>query len=238
MHDDLPSMDNDALRRGKLSVHKKFNEFTAILAGNSLLILAFEILSGRLPFEGSADQVKKNHIFDSPPDPRDFYPDIPNHVVNAILKSLSKDSNDRQQNCKEFLKELTGELEVSSVNRKEVPQLKKEISSENIAKTTKSDFNHFYWVVPAILFLIFLGINDWSINENSGTFKPIPKTKKVMIVSDCYDKGNKFFKNGSYTKAKKELEKCIRIDPYHIQTNSLLAKIYFKEKSYIEEKLH
>tara|TARA_Y100000590_G_scaffold414239_1_gene510956 strand:+ start:200 stop:1114 length:915 start_codon:yes stop_codon:yes gene_type:complete len=46
IHDDLPSMDNDNLRRGKLSVHKKFNEFTAILAGNSLLTLAFEILSG------------------------------------------------------------------------------------------------------------------------------------------------------------------------------------------------
>ena len=45
MHDDLPSMDDDELRRGKLSVHKKFNEFTAILAGNSLLLLAFEILS-------------------------------------------------------------------------------------------------------------------------------------------------------------------------------------------------
>ena len=47
MHDDLPSMDNDELRRGKLSVHKKFNEFTAILAGNSLLTLAFEILTGK-----------------------------------------------------------------------------------------------------------------------------------------------------------------------------------------------
>ena len=47
IHDDLPSMDNDDLRRGKLSVHKKFNEFTAILAGNSLLTSAFEILSGK-----------------------------------------------------------------------------------------------------------------------------------------------------------------------------------------------
>ena len=47
IHDDLPSMDNDDLRRGKLSVHKKFNEFTAILAGNSLLTSAFEILSSK-----------------------------------------------------------------------------------------------------------------------------------------------------------------------------------------------
>jgi len=46
MHDDLPSMDNDDLRRGRPSTHKKFNEFTAILAGNSLFTLAFEILSG------------------------------------------------------------------------------------------------------------------------------------------------------------------------------------------------
>ena len=36
IHDDLPSMDDDDFRRGKLSVHKKFNEYTAILAGNSL----------------------------------------------------------------------------------------------------------------------------------------------------------------------------------------------------------
>jgi len=45
IHDDLPCMDNDALRRGKLSAHKKFGESTAILAGNSLLTIAFEILS-------------------------------------------------------------------------------------------------------------------------------------------------------------------------------------------------
>ena len=47
IHDDLPAMDNDDLRRGKLATHKRFNEFTAILAGNSLLALAFEILSSR-----------------------------------------------------------------------------------------------------------------------------------------------------------------------------------------------
>ena len=45
IHDDLPCMDNDILRRGKLSTHKKYGESTAILAGNSLLTLAFEILS-------------------------------------------------------------------------------------------------------------------------------------------------------------------------------------------------
>ena len=44
IHDDLPCMDNDRMRRGKLATHIKFGEATAILAGNSLLTLAFEII--------------------------------------------------------------------------------------------------------------------------------------------------------------------------------------------------
>ena len=47
IHDDLPCMDNDNIRRGKLSTHKKYGEAIAVLAGNSLLTLAFEILSDR-----------------------------------------------------------------------------------------------------------------------------------------------------------------------------------------------
>ena len=45
IHDDLPCMDDDDIRRGKPSTHIKFGESTAVLAGNSLLTLAFEILS-------------------------------------------------------------------------------------------------------------------------------------------------------------------------------------------------
>ena len=45
IHDDLPCMDNDNMRRGKPSAHIKFGESTAVLAGNSLLTMAFEILT-------------------------------------------------------------------------------------------------------------------------------------------------------------------------------------------------
>ena len=50
IHDDLPCMDNDLMRRGKPSTHKKFGEATAVLAGNSLLTLAFEIISDKKNF--------------------------------------------------------------------------------------------------------------------------------------------------------------------------------------------
>ena len=46
VHDDLPSMDDDALRRGKPTVHVAFDEATAILAGDALQALAFELLAG------------------------------------------------------------------------------------------------------------------------------------------------------------------------------------------------
>jgi farnesyl diphosphate synthase len=47
IHDDLPCMDNDSIRRGKPSAHIKFGEASAVLAGNSLLTLAFEIISDK-----------------------------------------------------------------------------------------------------------------------------------------------------------------------------------------------
>ena len=45
IHDDLPCMDDDKIRRGKPATHIKFGESTAVLAGNSLLTMAFEILA-------------------------------------------------------------------------------------------------------------------------------------------------------------------------------------------------
>ena len=59
IHDDLPCMDDDSFRRGKLSTHKKFGEATAVLAGNSLLTLAFEIIADK---KNLINQKQKNEI--------------------------------------------------------------------------------------------------------------------------------------------------------------------------------
>ena len=64
IHDDLPCMDNDSIRRGKPSTHIKFGEASAVLAGSSLLTLAFEIISD------------KNYLLKS-------------KVKNEIIKSLA-----------------------------------------------------------------------------------------------------------------------------------------------------
>ncbi len=48
IHDDLPAMDNDDMRRGLPACHRRFGEATAILAGDALLVLAFELIARRL----------------------------------------------------------------------------------------------------------------------------------------------------------------------------------------------
>ena len=58
IHDDLPAMDNDDLRRGKPTCHKQFDEATAILAGDGLLTYAFEVLAKvDLPYNALAVQI-------------------------------------------------------------------------------------------------------------------------------------------------------------------------------------
>ena len=53
IHDDLPAMDDDTLRRGKPTCHIAFDEATAILAGDGLLTLAFDVLSNKALYQGN-----------------------------------------------------------------------------------------------------------------------------------------------------------------------------------------
>ncbi len=57
IHDDLPALDNDDLRRGRPTCHKVFGDAMAILAGDSLLTLAFEVL-GRLPLVDAERKIR------------------------------------------------------------------------------------------------------------------------------------------------------------------------------------
>lgn len=58
VHDDMPCMDDDVLRRGKPTVHVEFDEATALLAGDALQTAAFEAISARSLCDEPADQLK------------------------------------------------------------------------------------------------------------------------------------------------------------------------------------
>lgn len=64
VHDDLPAMDDDDYRRGKLTLHKKFNEAIAILTGDALLNLAYETMSKDIINSSSDLQISKLKAFE------------------------------------------------------------------------------------------------------------------------------------------------------------------------------
>lgn len=62
-HDDLPSMDNDVLRRGKPTCHVEFDEATALLAGDALQALAFELMANFRLADAPETQIKMQQVF-------------------------------------------------------------------------------------------------------------------------------------------------------------------------------
>ncbi len=65
VHDDLPAMDDDDLRRGRATVHKKYDEATAILVGDALQALAFNILSDQQGITADRQLMMVRHLSDA-----------------------------------------------------------------------------------------------------------------------------------------------------------------------------
>ena len=100
IHDDLPAIDNDDFRHGKLTNHKKFNEATAILAGDGLLNWAYIVISEDLLENTSIKQQNKLKVF--------------NEFANAIDRMIAGEYLDTELEGKEITKE---ELEYIHENK-------------------------------------------------------------------------------------------------------------------------
>ena len=95
IHDDLPSMDNDDFRRGKLTNHKVFGEAIAILAGDGLLTLAFETMTQyTLKSSNTADDYKKHvRAMDEIGKYSGIYGMIGGQVVDLLSNDISMDED-------------------------------------------------------------------------------------------------------------------------------------------------
>ena len=103
IHDDLPCMDNDAIRRGKPSTHIKFGEASAVLAGSSLLTLAFEIIAEKKYLLGVE---KKSEIIK-------FLASCSGHTGIAGGQELDLKFENKKKNIKQIInmqKKKTGKL--------------------------------------------------------------------------------------------------------------------------------
>ncbi len=155
IHDDLPSMDNDDYRRGKPSTHKKFNEATAILAGDALHDLAFTLLSGNL----------KNNNYKSKLELINYLSLCIGHKGLALGQSLDLEFENKKVNKSKILNmylNKTGKLFEFSFSAPFI-----------LANSKKSDIL-FAKEFGELFGLIFQVIDD--LIDEVGTFKKIGKT--------------------------------------------------------------
>ena len=126
IHDDLPAMDNDDFRRGQLSCHKKFDEATAILAGDAIQPLSLEILTS-IQDDNLTDSTKSEiiNIFAKACGPKGMV-----EGQNLDIKSENKNLNEDELDKIHFLK--TGKLIEACILS--VCLLKKEIKEEEVSK--------------------------------------------------------------------------------------------------------
>ena len=126
IHDDLPAMDDDDFRRGQLSCHKKFDEATAILAGDAIQPLSLEILTS-IEDNNLSDSTKSKiiNVFAKACGPKGMV-----EGQNLDIKSESKNLNEDELDRIHFLK--TGKLIEACILS--VCLLKKEIKEEEVSK--------------------------------------------------------------------------------------------------------
>ena len=208
IHDDLPSMDNDDYRRGKLSTHKKFNEANAILAGDALHDFAFEILS----------------------DPStSLSPNIRIRLVNNLAKLIGNEGLASGQSL-----DLLYENKKSSLKKIiEMYKLKTGVlfefsfSSPFILTNSSEKVILFYKNYGSLFGLIFQIVDD--IIDDSKSFKKIGKTPgkdkkqgkstllsligKKRVKDFCLNEINDFiYKNNNYFKKNKILEELLKFN--------------------------
>ncbi len=208
IHDDLPSMDNDDYRRGKLSTHKKFDEATAILAGDALHDFAFQILSSRLTHNNPERRIQLiNYLAKSL-----------GHLGLVAGQSLDLLYENKRNNIKKIIKMYklkTGSLFEFS------------FSSPFILTNHPKEIIKFYQRYGLLFGLIFQIIDD--LIDETKSFKLIGKTPgkdkkqgkntlldlmgKKNVISYCHDEINQFIKkNKNYLKKNLILKELLKFN--------------------------
>jgi len=193
IHDDLPSMDNDDYRRGKLSTHKKFDEATAILAGDALHDFAFEIISSSTTHSNSKVRIE---------------------LVNYLAKSLGHQGLAAGQSLDLLYENKKNNLNkiINMYKLKTSSLFEFSFSSPFILTNHPKKVIFFYKKYGSLFGLIFQIIDD--LMDNSKSFKSLGKTPgkdikqgkctlldllgKENVITFCNDEINRFIKKNIY----------------------------------------
>ncbi len=169
VHDDLPAMDDDDLRRGRPTLHIKTNEAMAILAGDAMMSLAFQLLLDRIPDETTAAKIMSElavgtsamiggQVYDTLPDfPSDLTPldqlkTIHTHKTGALIRgacrmgAVAAKANDEQLAAITTYGEAIGLMFQIVDDLLDITQ-----TTEQLGKTAGKDVEQDKLTYPAVL---------------------------------------------------------------------------------------
>lgn len=204
----------------------------------SLGITFYETLTGRLPFEHKTDfEIRQAQVNEQPPDPKSFYPHIPDHVVNTIMQSLSKNPKDRQQSCGEFLDQLEGKSKVSAPKKtfKKKPAKQSTMAKKNVTrKEAKSSSSGMLWVVAGVVaFLFFIANLDFDDPRNTNTTsKGSGSSKTITSARKYYEKGVKFYEQKEFYNAISQFKLCLAKNEDYHQARRYCVYAFHKVEDY------
>ena len=147
----------------------------------SLGIILFEMLTGRVPFDGDGPLgIAVKHKLEKPPIPKKFNNAIPDELSSLILKCLEKDRKSRYQDAQELLRDLSRIEQELPTTEREIRR-RKPITSREI--TVK--FNIKKIVLPAIILIAFIaiGVVGWKFFIERSAFAAPEDLVSVAVIS-------------------------------------------------------
>lgn len=147
----------------------------------ALGVVLYEMLTGRLPFEGDAPvAIALKHLHDPPPRPREAQPDIPLRLEGVILKALSKRGEDRYRSAREMAADLAGQTELwkasveddaGTTRRFEVP--------DDPAAARRS---RFATLRVAAIVAVVIGLGLWAAWQTVSAYLTVPEVEMPALV--------------------------------------------------------
>lgn len=190
IHDDLPCMDNDDYRRGELTCHKKFNEYDALLAGDSLIPLCFETILTKTKTLSSDEKCK---------------------IIEAISKAIGYQGMCSGQSLDMgFKNKSKTSVEAEEINILKTGRLfeacikigcilgKASFEEENILIEYSLDFGKAFQLAD--------DLKDSEINSDE---TQLVKDKIILLINNCFNNLNKL-KNKNVDSLKMVAEYCLK----------------------------
>jgi serine/threonine protein kinase len=151
----------------------------------SLGIILYEMVTGRVPFEGdTAFAIALKHKSEEPENPKNLNPQIPDDLSRIILNCLKKDREKRNQNIEELIVELT-EIEKQVRTTQRVVPKRKPVTSKEIT-VTLSLKRHYVPVLILIALAVLISVSFFLIKRHPPAKPLLPKHKQLTFTGNAF----------------------------------------------------